>query len=191
MIPKYIMSGGKLVKILLKTRVSRYLEWKGYFLLIQPLMELTFYKTKKEDSFPKADLKSQKYQSLQKKLSHQTSWACWKKEDAKSSCKSCKTSNKLIQRLTTASKLTSHLALCSKNSVCKKTQSISSATPSASIATRNSLTYPQLKSSEKSNCTWTPWADMEIHHSFIQFTDWEEFLKDSPESVPLMAELSC
>lgn len=28
LIPKYIMSGGKLVKILLKTRVSRYLEWK-------------------------------------------------------------------------------------------------------------------------------------------------------------------
>ena len=29
LIPKYIMSGGKLVKILLKTRVSRYLEWKS------------------------------------------------------------------------------------------------------------------------------------------------------------------
>jgi len=28
LIPKFIMSGGKLVKILLKTRVSRYLEWK-------------------------------------------------------------------------------------------------------------------------------------------------------------------
>ena len=29
LIPKYIISGGKLVKILLKTRVSRYLEWKS------------------------------------------------------------------------------------------------------------------------------------------------------------------
>jgi Rab GDP dissociation inhibitor len=29
LIPKYIMSGGKLVKILLKTRVSKYLEWKS------------------------------------------------------------------------------------------------------------------------------------------------------------------
>jgi len=28
LIPKYIMYGGKLVKILLKTRVSKYLEWK-------------------------------------------------------------------------------------------------------------------------------------------------------------------
>lgn len=32
LIPKYIMSGGKLVKILLKTRVSKYLEWKGRYL---------------------------------------------------------------------------------------------------------------------------------------------------------------
>lgn len=29
LIPKYIISGGKLVKILLKTRVSKYLEWKS------------------------------------------------------------------------------------------------------------------------------------------------------------------
>ena len=28
LIPKFVMSNGKLVKILLKTRVSRYLEWK-------------------------------------------------------------------------------------------------------------------------------------------------------------------
>ena len=28
LIPKFVMSGGKLVKILLKTRVSVYLEWK-------------------------------------------------------------------------------------------------------------------------------------------------------------------
>jgi len=28
LIPKYIMSNGKLVKILLKTRVAKYLEWK-------------------------------------------------------------------------------------------------------------------------------------------------------------------
>lgn len=29
LIPKFIMSNGKLVKILLKTRVSKYLEWKS------------------------------------------------------------------------------------------------------------------------------------------------------------------
>lgn len=34
LIPKYIMSGGKLVKILLKTRVSRYLEWKSNIILM-------------------------------------------------------------------------------------------------------------------------------------------------------------
>jgi len=34
LIPKYIMYGGKLVKILLKTRVSRYLEWKRNSLII-------------------------------------------------------------------------------------------------------------------------------------------------------------
>jgi Rab GDP dissociation inhibitor len=34
LIPKYIMYGGKLVKILLKTRVSKYLEWKRIYLLI-------------------------------------------------------------------------------------------------------------------------------------------------------------
>ena len=39
LIPKYIMYGGKLVKILLKTRVSRYLEWKRNHLTIQPSTE--------------------------------------------------------------------------------------------------------------------------------------------------------
>jgi Rab GDP dissociation inhibitor len=34
LIPKYIMYGGKLVKILLKTRVSKYLEWKRKNILI-------------------------------------------------------------------------------------------------------------------------------------------------------------
>jgi RAB protein geranylgeranyltransferase component A len=40
LIPKYIMYGGKLVKILLKTRVSRYLEWKRNLYFIQPLTVL-------------------------------------------------------------------------------------------------------------------------------------------------------
>jgi hypothetical protein len=34
LIPKFIMSGGKLVKTLLKTRVSRYLEWKRKNIII-------------------------------------------------------------------------------------------------------------------------------------------------------------
>ena len=34
LIPKFVMSGGKLVKILLKTRVSRYLEWKRKYSLM-------------------------------------------------------------------------------------------------------------------------------------------------------------
>jgi Rab GDP dissociation inhibitor len=51
LIPKFVMSGGKLVKILLKTRVSRYLEWKRNNRIIQPLMELMLCKIKKQGSF--------------------------------------------------------------------------------------------------------------------------------------------
>ena len=53
LIPKFVMSGGKLVKILLKTRVSRYLEWKRNNRIIQPLMELMLCKIKKQVSFPR------------------------------------------------------------------------------------------------------------------------------------------
>lgn len=53
LIPKFVMSGGKLVKILLKTRVSRYLEWKRNNRIIQPLMELMLCKIKKQGSFPR------------------------------------------------------------------------------------------------------------------------------------------
>ena len=59
LIPKYIMSGGKLVKILLKTRVSRYLEWKGTFPkvigLYQPSTEPMCFRTKKEVSSRKEE----------------------------------------------------------------------------------------------------------------------------------------
>ena len=53
LIPKYIMYGGKLVKILLKTRVSRYLEWKRITAAIKPLMGLTFCSTRRVDSSPR------------------------------------------------------------------------------------------------------------------------------------------
>lgn len=53
LIPKFVMSSGKLVKILLKTRVSRYLEWKRNNRIIQPLMELMLCKIKKQGSFPR------------------------------------------------------------------------------------------------------------------------------------------
>ena len=49
LIPKYIMYGGKLVKILLKTKVSRYLEWKRIVLIIKQLTELMSFSSKKED----------------------------------------------------------------------------------------------------------------------------------------------
>ncbi len=49
LIPKYIMYGGKLVKILLKTRVSRYLEWKRITLTIKQSTELMCFSSKKED----------------------------------------------------------------------------------------------------------------------------------------------
>ena len=50
LIPKYIMYGGKLVKILLKTRVSRYLEWKRTCLIIKQLMELMSFSSNKVGS---------------------------------------------------------------------------------------------------------------------------------------------
>ena len=53
LIPKYIMYGGKLVKILLKTRVSKYLEWKRNTIFIQPLMEHMYFKIRKEDFSPR------------------------------------------------------------------------------------------------------------------------------------------
>jgi RAB protein geranylgeranyltransferase component A len=62
LIPKYIMSGGKLVKILLKTRVSRYLEWKSKFILMKALMEHTFFKLKKRDFSAKEELRLKKSQ---------------------------------------------------------------------------------------------------------------------------------
>ena len=55
LIPKYIMSGGKLVKILLKTRVSRYLEWKRNLAFIQPSMAPMWSKTRKVDSSPRVE----------------------------------------------------------------------------------------------------------------------------------------
>jgi RAB protein geranylgeranyltransferase component A len=68
LIPKYIMSGGKLVKILLKTRVSRYLEWKSNIILMKVLMVHTFYKQKKKDFSAKEELKLKKFLLLIHKL---------------------------------------------------------------------------------------------------------------------------
>ena len=68
LIPKYIMSGGKLVKILLKTRVSRYLEWKRKIDNIQRLMELTLFRTKRADFSPRVDSKWQKFPLQLKRL---------------------------------------------------------------------------------------------------------------------------
>jgi len=61
LIPKYIMYGGKLVKILLKTRVSKYLEWKRKIILIQPLTAPMSCKIKKEDFSPREERRCQKF----------------------------------------------------------------------------------------------------------------------------------
>lgn len=53
LIPKYIMYGGKLVKILLKTRVSKYLEWKRNCPSSQPSMAPTSYRTRRPASSPR------------------------------------------------------------------------------------------------------------------------------------------
>jgi hypothetical protein len=55
------MSGGKLVKILLKTRVSRYLEWKSKLILMKVLMELMFSKLNKKDFSVKEELRLKRY----------------------------------------------------------------------------------------------------------------------------------
>lgn len=56
------MSGGKLVKILLKTRVSRYLEWKSNKVLMQASTELMSSKPKKKGSSAKEESRSRKFQ---------------------------------------------------------------------------------------------------------------------------------
>ena len=57
LIPKYIMYGGKLVKILLKTRVSKYLEWKRTPANTQPSMAPMCCRTRKAASSRRAVLK--------------------------------------------------------------------------------------------------------------------------------------
>jgi RAB protein geranylgeranyltransferase component A len=68
LIPKYIMSGGKLVKILLKTRVSRYLEWKSNIILIKVLMVHMFFKQRKRDFSAKEESKLKRFLLLILKL---------------------------------------------------------------------------------------------------------------------------
>lgn len=62
LIPKYIMSGGKLVKILLKTRVSRYLEWKRNKPITQPSTAPTSSRARKAASSARAASRSPKSQ---------------------------------------------------------------------------------------------------------------------------------
>jgi Rab GDP dissociation inhibitor len=54
LIPKYIMYGGKLVKILLKTRVSKYLEWKRKPSPTQPSTAPTCSSSRRPASSPRA-----------------------------------------------------------------------------------------------------------------------------------------
>lgn len=59
------------------------------------------------------------------------------------------------------------------------------------IPMKASWTSQPFKLSEKFNCTWTQWEDMETLHSFIQFMDWEVFQKDSQELVQSTEEHLC
>jgi RAB protein geranylgeranyltransferase component A len=61
LIPKYIISGGKLVKILLKTRVSKYLEWKSTKPLIQASMAHSFFRQRRKVSSAKEATKLRKF----------------------------------------------------------------------------------------------------------------------------------
>lgn len=124
LIPKYIMSGGKLVKILLKTRVSRYLEWKRKKYLIQQLMALLSFKIKKVDSSQKGASKWQKFQLPLKKLSHQNLWDCLRKIGSESSWKLCRILSRETKKLMEELPLKNQLKLCLRNSVSRKTQLI-------------------------------------------------------------------
>lgn len=53
LIPKFIMAGGKLVKLLLKTRVSSYLDW-------QPINGIFVYQVKESGMFSKGGVKIEK-----------------------------------------------------------------------------------------------------------------------------------
>lgn len=74
LIPKYIMYGGKLVKILLKTRVSKYLEWKRTIFSMQLSTELMFFSSRKVASSAREASRSSRSLSLPRKLSALTSW---------------------------------------------------------------------------------------------------------------------
>jgi RAB protein geranylgeranyltransferase component A len=60
LIPKFIMSGGKLVKILLKTRVSRYLEWRRNRAIMQRSTPPMCFRTRRQDCFPREATRSRR-----------------------------------------------------------------------------------------------------------------------------------
>ncbi len=154
-------------------------------------MELMYYKTKKPAFSQKVAWKSPRFQSHQRKLYHLTLWEWWKREDAKSSWKPCKISRRKIQKHMRKSIWTSQPNWCSKNSVWKKTPLILLVMPSHCMLTKASSICQLLTWSERFNCTWTQWADMETHLSFTQFTVWEVFQRDSQELVLSTVEHSC
>lgn len=57
LIPKFVMSGGKLVKILLKTRVSKYLEWKRRYIFNSAIDGTYVLQNKEAGFFSKGGLK--------------------------------------------------------------------------------------------------------------------------------------
>lgn len=115
LIPKYIMYGGKLVKILLKTRVSKYLEWKRNLWLIQQSTVPTSYSLKKPDFSAREAWRSSKFPLLPRKPSLLTSWDSLRNEDARSSWKLFKTSRKATQRHMTELKLIVPARRCYKS----------------------------------------------------------------------------
>lgn len=154
-------------------------------------MELTFSKTNKPVSSQKEEWRLQRFLLPPKKHYHPTLWVWWKREDAKSSWKPCKTLRKKTPRPTKKLKSINQPRLCSKSLVCKKIPLISLVMPLPCTLMRSSWTSQQSTWSEKFNCIWTLWEDMEILLSFIQFMDWEVFQKASQESVLLTVELLC
>jgi len=209
LVPKFIMSNGKLVKILLKTRVAKYLEWKcnaiflfypltthmSYFFLIkttQPSIAHTSTKTRREVSSHQVVQRSRRSLLLIKKPCKAIWWESWKSVDARISSYLSRTASAKSLRLTRDT--ISRRWPCASflpNSIWNPTPLISLVMLSHSTLTITSLRSQLSIVSKKSSSTWTPLVDMVIPHSSIQCTDLVVSLKVSLVWVQSWVEHSC
>lgn len=92
LIPKYIMSGGKLVKILLKTRVSKYLEWKSNCRLRQASTAPMCSRLRRRAGSARVATKLRKFRPPTPRRSSLTLWGSLRRGAARSSLPLSRTS---------------------------------------------------------------------------------------------------